>query len=84
MRQRARDAQKILKMLPQQQSRQRRRNSTNVLGKEWVSWSSNETAKKSSSAPLASLLLLPSSHPSGLAAGLFFYVLCPWLAYSGN
>ena len=74
MRQRARDAQKILKMLPQQQSRQRRRNSTNVLGKEWVSWSSNETAKKSSSAPLASSAL-HSSHPSRQAAGLFF--LCP-------
>ena len=78
MRQRARDAQKILKMLPQQREERRY---TNVLGNEWVSRSSNETAKKSSSAPLASL---PSSHPSGLAAGLFFYVLCPWLAYSGN
>ena len=78
MRQRARDAQKILKMLPQQREERRY---TNVLGNEWVSRSSNETAKKSSSAPLASLY---SSHPSGLAAGLFFYVLCPWLAYSGN
>ena len=83
MRQRARDAQKILKMLPQQQSRQRRRNSTNVLGKEWVSWSSNETAKNPV-APrwLPSLFIAPTQ--AGRQQDCFSYVLCPWLAYSGN
>ena len=56
MRQRARDAQKILKMLPQQREERRY---TNVLGKEWVSWSSNETAKNPV-APRWLLSLLPT------------------------
>ena len=56
-----------------------RKHCTNVHGKEWVSWSSNETAKKENPVAPRWLLfpLLPSSHPSRLATGLFFYVLSP-------